>query len=118
MGPLRVPDLGTEVEDGQRNRRQENGGSALPEVQRDGAVQFPATAAVGVRHLQELRGPVARRLHGWQRRGDAWQGDLLRAQGGGRGRRQEKVRQGLILYRALFRSGALRKRLCSCRREV
>ena len=58
-------------------RWQEDGGPPLPEVQRDGAVQLPAPAALGVRHLQELRGPVPRRLHGWQRRGDAGQGGEL-----------------------------------------
>merc|ERR1712187_1048412 len=49
----------------------------------DGSVQLPAAAAIGLRHLQELRGPLARGLHGWQWRGHAWQGHLLRAQGGG-----------------------------------
>merc|ERR1712023_590347 len=39
----------------------------------------------------KLRGPVARGVHGWQRRGDAWQGDLVRAQGGGQRWRQEEV---------------------------
>merc|ERR1711937_398590 len=56
-----------------------------------GSVQLPAAAASGVRHIQELRGPVARGFHGWQRRGDAWQGDLVRAQGGGQRRWQEEV---------------------------
>merc|ERR1711908_191080 len=46
--------------------RQEDGGPSLPEVQRDGRVQLPASAAARVRQLQELRGLVSRRLHGWQ----------------------------------------------------
>merc|ERR1712039_115652 len=71
---------------------QEDGGPALAEVKRDGSVQLPAAAAPGVRHLQELRGPLPRCLHGWQRCGHAWQGDLVRAQGRGwRRRRQEEV---------------------------
>mmetsp|Transcript_39267 Transcript_39267/g.124645 ORF Transcript_39267/g.124645 Transcript_39267/m.124645 type:complete len:199 (+) Transcript_39267:376-972(+) len=65
------------VEDGQGDRRQEDGGLPLAEVQRDGPVQLPATAAVGVRHLQELRGALPCRLH-------------LRVQGGGFRRWQEK----------------------------
>merc|ERR1712087_270384 len=86
-----MPHQQAEVEDGQGDRRQEDGGPPLPQVQRDGSVQLPAAAAARVRHLQELRGPVARGFHGRQRRCDAWQGHLLRAQGGGRRRRQEEV---------------------------
>merc|ERR1712217_963147 len=95
LRPLGMPHLEAQVEDGQGDRGQENGGSALAEVERDGAVQLPASAALGVRHLQELRGPLARRLHGWQWSGDAWQGHLLRAQGrcGWWRWRQEEVRQ-------------------------
>merc|ERR1711972_156709 len=90
-----VPYLQAQVEDGQGDGRQEDGGPALAEVERDGSVQLPAAAAVGLRHLQELRGPLARCLHGWQWCGDAWQGHLLRAQGGGwRCRRQEEVSIG------------------------
>merc|ERR1712039_170373 len=48
-------------------------------------------AAARVRYLQELRGLVSRGFHGRQWRGHAWQGDLLRAQGGGRCGRQEEV---------------------------
>merc|ERR1712186_306794 len=51
----------------------------LPEVKRDGPVQLPATAAPRLRHLQELRGAVARGIHGWQRRGHVGEGHLLRA---------------------------------------
>merc|ERR1711988_389375 len=77
---------------GQGDRRQEDGGPTLAEIQRDGSVQLPAAAAPGVRHLQELRGPLPRCFHGWQRRGDAWESHLVRAQGGGwRRRRQEEV---------------------------
>merc|ERR1712066_545658 len=78
---VRMPYLQAQVEDGQGDRWQE-----------DGSVQLPAAAAPGVRHLQELRGPVPRCLHGWQRRGDAWQSHLVRAQGRGwRCWRQEEV---------------------------
>merc|ERR1711972_265559 len=87
-----VPYLQAQVENGQGDGWQEDGGPALAEVERDGAVQLPAAAASGLRHLQELRGPLPRCLHGWQRCGHAWQGDLLRAQGGGRRcRRQEEM---------------------------
>merc|ERR1712050_533840 len=78
-------------EDGQGDWWEEDGGAALAEVQRDGPVQLPAPAAAGVRHLQELRGPLPRGLHGRQRCGDAWEGDLLRAEGGSRRRWQEEV---------------------------
>merc|ERR1711972_803903 len=83
LRPLCLPHLQAQVEDGQGDGRQEDGGPALAEVERDGAVQLPAAAAIGLRHLQELRGPLARCLHGWQWCGDAWQGHLLRAQGRG-----------------------------------
>merc|ERR1719277_1476754 len=86
-----MPDLEAEVEDGQGDGRQEDGGASFVEVQRDGAVQLPASAASGLRHVQELRGLVPRGLHGWQRRGDVGQGRLLRAEGGGCGWRQEEV---------------------------
>merc|ERR1712113_1003355 len=66
-------------------------GSPLAEVQRDGPVQLPASAAVGVRYVQELRGFVPCRFHGRQWRGDVGKGGLLRAQGGGRQGWQEKV---------------------------
>merc|ERR1712054_556775 len=52
----------------------ETGRSTLLEVQRDGRVLFPATAAIGVRLLQELRGPLARCFHGWQWRRHVGQG--------------------------------------------
>merc|ERR1711966_568943 len=60
--------LRAQVEDGQGDWWQEDGGPALPEVQRDGPDLLPAAAAPGVRLLQELRGPLARCLHGRQRR--------------------------------------------------
>merc|ERR1711865_425119 len=60
---------------------------------RDGRVHFPATAAIGMRFIQKLRGPLARCLHGWQWRGDAWQGHLLRTEdGSGWGRKEEGSR--------------------------
>merc|ERR1712217_592408 len=72
--------------------------TAFFEIERDGAVQLPAAAAIGVRHFQELRGPLPRCVHGRKRGGDAWQGHFLRAQG----RcswwrwRQEEVRRMLL----------------------
>merc|ERR1712217_42585 len=92
-----LPHLEAQVEDGQGDWRQEDGGSSLPEVQRDGSVQLPASAAFGLRHLQELRGPVPCCLHGRQRCGDAWQGGELRAQGGRRQGWQEEVRASTVL---------------------
>merc|ERR1712232_1019726 len=66
-------------EDGQGNRWEENGRSALLEVERDGRVRLPTTTASRVRHLQELRRAVARRFHGRQRCGHVGQGHLVRA---------------------------------------
>merc|ERR1712014_467056 len=71
--------------------RVENGRSTLLKVQRDGRVLLPATAAVGMRHLQELRGSLARRFHGRERRCDVGQGRELREEGGGRKGRQEEM---------------------------
>merc|ERR1712146_204949 len=93
LRPLRMPHLCAQVEDGQRDRWQEDGGASLLEVERDGAVQFPATAAARVRYFQELRGLVARGLYGWQRCRHVGQGHLLRAQGGGCCGWQEEVSQ-------------------------
>merc|ERR1712079_778509 len=76
---------------GKETGGKKNGGPPLLEVKRDGPVQLPAPAAACVRHLQELRGPFARSLHGWQWCRDAGQGHLLRAQRGCRRWRQEKV---------------------------
>merc|ERR1711865_1320849 len=89
--PVSVPYLEGRLEDGQRNRWQEDGGSALSEVERDGRVLLPAAAAAGVRLLQELRGPLACGLHGRERCGHAREGGQLRAQGGGRRRWQEEM---------------------------
>merc|ERR1712108_54194 len=89
---VRVPHLEAQVEDGQGDGRQEDGGPPFLEVQRDGPVQLPASAAARLRHLQELRGPVPRRLYGRQRRGDARKSGFLREEGGGCRWRQEKVR--------------------------
>merc|ERR1712039_394895 len=92
---LGMPHLQAQVEDGQGDRGQEDGGPTFAEIERDGAVQLPAAAASGVRHLQELRGPLPGCVHGWKWRGDAWQGHLLRAEGRCSWwcRRQEEVRQ-------------------------
>merc|ERR1712045_157590 len=49
-----VPHFEAQVEDGQGDRWQENGGPTFAQVQRDGTVQFCAAAATCVRHLQEL----------------------------------------------------------------
>merc|ERR1711997_665534 len=69
--------LQAQVEDGQRDWRQEDGRPSLAEVKRDGAVQLPATAATSVRHLQKLRGALASRFYGWQWCCDARQGGLM-----------------------------------------
>merc|ERR1712014_456198 len=105
-----------EVEDGEGDGWQKNGRSPLSEVQRNGAVQLPASAAARVRYLQELRGPLARRLHGRQWRGDAWEGDLLRAQGGGGCRWQEEVgaMQVYHVLRCPFRSCGPLVQLVGC----
>merc|ERR1712178_399042 len=77
----RVPYFKAQVEDGQGDRRQENGGPPLIEVKRNGRMLLCASAAPGVRHLQELRGSFTRCIHGWQWCCDAWKGHLLRAEG-------------------------------------
>merc|ERR1719445_247257 len=86
-----MPHLQVEVEDGKGNWRQEDGGASLLEVQRDGSVQLRSSAATGVRHIQELRGPVACGFHGRQWCSHVGQGDLLRAQGRGCRWWQEEV---------------------------
>merc|ERR1712190_501167 len=86
------PNLEAQVEDGQGDRRQKDGRSALLEIERDGPVQLCTTAALGVRHLQELRGLVACCIHGRKWCSDVGQGHLLRAEGGSRWWRQEEVR--------------------------
>merc|ERR1711975_57274 len=96
LRPVDVPHLWSQVEDGQRDRRKEDGGPTLAEVERDGSVLLPATAAAGVRQLQELRGPLACRFLGRQRRGYAWKGRDLREEGGGGRRRQEEVSIGRL----------------------
>merc|ERR1739844_425848 len=88
---LSMPHLEAEVEDGQGDWRQKDGGPAFSEVERDGPVQLHASAASRLRHLQELRGPFSSRLHGRQWRGYAWQSHLLRAERGGWCRWQEEV---------------------------
>merc|ERR1711920_1028070 len=105
LWPCGVPYLCLEVEDGQGDRRQEDGGSALLEVQRDGSVQLPAAATSGVRYLQELRGSLPCSLHGRQRSCHVGQSHLLRAQGGGRCWRQEEVSSPCLVRR--FRDGLL-----------
>merc|ERR1712139_322439 len=68
-----VPRDEDDVEDRQGDGWQEDGGAALPEVERDGGDQVRAAAAAGGGHVQELRGPVPHRVPGWQRRRHAWQ---------------------------------------------
>ena len=46
-----LPHCQAQVEDGQGHRWREDGGPSLPQVQRDGPVQLPATAAARVRQL-------------------------------------------------------------------
>merc|ERR1712039_25244 len=72
-----LPYLQNRLEDGKRDWRKENGRPSLFEVQRDGRVCIPATAAVGLRFIQELRRIVPCSFHGWERCCDAWQGRLL-----------------------------------------
>merc|ERR1711966_267041 len=48
-----MPHLQDHMEDGKGDRRQEIGGPSLAEVQRDGGVLLPASAASRVRQLQE-----------------------------------------------------------------
>merc|ERR1719281_1370675 len=92
LRPVGLPHLEAQVEDGQGDRWEEDGGPARPEIERDGGGLVSASAAAGLRHLQELRGPLACGLHGRQRRGDAWQGGRVREEGGGCGSwRQEEV---------------------------
>merc|ERR1711972_1284364 len=133
LRPLGVPHLEAQVEDGQRDRRKEDGGPSLSEKQRDGAVQLPAAAASGVRYLQELRGALPRGFHGRQRCGDAGQGGLLRAQRGGRCRGQEEVSgqrlipsgsvhgrsgEGLMLYRVASGSRSSGSSYCTAAAAV
>merc|ERR1712014_410212 len=66
---------------GKETGGKKNGGSSLFEVQRDGRVLLPTSAAISLRQFQELRGPFSCRFHGWQRCGDVGQGHQLRAEG-------------------------------------
>merc|ERR1719217_674330 len=50
LWPLGMPYLRAEVEDGQGDRWQENGGTTLIEIERDGAMLLPTSAASCVRH--------------------------------------------------------------------
>ena len=53
-----LPYLEDLVQDGITDRRQEDGKTSLVEVARNGRVQLPAAAALGLRQLQELHGPL------------------------------------------------------------
>merc|ERR1719265_2144769 len=83
-----VPHLEDRLEDRQGDWRQEDGGAALPEVERDGRGDLRAAAAAGCGHVQELRGPFPHRFLGRQRRRHAWKDREEGGQGGGR---QEEV---------------------------
>merc|ERR1712127_704434 len=92
LWPLRLPHCQAQVEDGQGDWWQEDGGPSLPQVKRDGSVQLPASAAARVRQLQELRGSLPRGIHGRQWMRHVGKGHLLREEGGCRWRwRQEEV---------------------------
>merc|ERR1712183_175162 len=93
MRKVGLPYLENRLEDGQGDWRKENGRSALFEIERDGRVRFPATAAFGLRLFQELRGFVPSSIHGRQRCCHAWQGCLLRAEARCCCRRQEEMRR-------------------------
>merc|ERR1712157_57432 len=75
--PIGLPHFENRLEDGQGDRRKKDGGSAFFEIKRDGRVCFSATAAIGVRLFQELRGSVQSCFHGRQWCCDAWQGCLV-----------------------------------------
>merc|ERR1711862_322739 len=92
MRPIGLPHFENRLENGKGDWWQKDGGSAFFEIKRDGRVCFPATAAIGVRLFQELRGSVQSRFHGRQWCSDAWQGCLVRAEAGRRCSRQEEVR--------------------------
>merc|ERR1712164_223170 len=79
-----VPCVEDPLEDRQGDGRQEDGGASLDEVERDGGVHVHAAAAARGGHVQELRGPVAHRLPGRERRRDAWQDRVGGAEGRGR----------------------------------
>merc|ERR1712094_129774 len=81
-------------EDRQGDRRQEDGGAALPEVERDGGGELRPAAAARRGHVQELRGPVSHRVPGWQRRGHAWQDREEDGQDGGR--QGQEVNDGYV----------------------
>ena len=74
-------DVDVQLAVSQRDWRQENGGFPLAEVQRDGTVQLPASAAACLRQLQELRGFFPRSFHGRQWICYVGQGDMLREDG-------------------------------------
>merc|ERR1712007_46601 len=65
---------------GKETGGKKNGGSSFIEIERDGAVQFPAAAASCLRHVQKLRRPLSRRVHGRQWCGHVRQGHLVRFQ--------------------------------------
>merc|ERR1712039_749608 len=73
-----LPHLKVEVEDGERDRRKEDGRSAFFEVERNGTVQFPTATTTCVRHFQELRGPFSCCIHGRKWRCDVGKSYLMR----------------------------------------
>merc|ERR1719356_602329 len=62
---------------GKETGGKKNGRATFLEIQRDGRVLLPAAAAIGVRHFQELRRPLACCFHGRQWCRDVGQGREL-----------------------------------------
>merc|ERR1711918_217202 len=108
LRPVGVPYFRTQMENGERDRWEDNGRSPFVEVERNGSVFLPAAATACVRQLQKLRGSFARRILRRQRRGDAWKGRDLRKERGGSRWWQEKMRDEQI--HVTYCSGA---RACS-----
>merc|ERR1711981_640130 len=90
---LRVPHRQDELEDRQGDGRQEDGGPALAQVQRDGGGELRPAAAARRRHLQELRGSFAHCIPGRQWCRHAWQD-------------REEDRQGRVGEEEVSSSGA------------
>merc|ERR1711865_125339 len=65
LRPLGLPHLQAHMEDGKRDRGKKNGRSPLLEVQRDGRMLLPTSAAARRRYLQKLRRTLTCGLHGW-----------------------------------------------------
>merc|ERR1712139_353656 len=103
LRPRGVPRDEDDVEDRQGDGWQEDGGAALPEVERDGGDQVRAAAAVGGGHVQELRGLVPHRVPGWQRRCHAWQDRQEDGQDRGRQGQEVSSDETVVRMRRLVR---------------